>query len=67
MAGVVLHHIGLSCDDPLEVERFYTKHFGFKRGRVYAPGTNLDGIEILFKGGQVGRTDLFGSILKGSA
>ena len=38
MAGFVLHHIGLSCDDPLEIERFYTKHFGFKRGRVYAPG-----------------------------
>ncbi len=38
MAGFVMHHVGVSCDDPLGVERFYTKHFGFKRGRVYAPG-----------------------------
>jgi uncharacterized protein YgbK (DUF1537 family) len=34
--------------------------------RVYAPGTPLDGMEMLFKGGQVGRVDLFGSVLKGS-
>ena len=27
-------HIGMSCKDPLTVERFYTKHFGFKRTRV---------------------------------
>jgi glyoxylase I family protein len=31
-------HIGLSCKDPLAIERFYTKHFGFRRVRVYAPG-----------------------------
>ena len=31
-------HIAMSCKDPLEVERFYTKHFGFERARVYAPG-----------------------------
>ena len=31
-------HIGLSCRDPLATERFYTKHFGFKRARVYLPG-----------------------------
>jgi len=34
----VLHHIGLSCNDPIAIEEFYTKHFGFTRGRVYAPG-----------------------------
>ncbi len=34
--------------------------------RVHAEHTPLDGMEILFKGGQVGRTDLFGSILKGT-
>jgi glyoxylase I family protein len=34
----VLHHIGLSCNDPIAIERWYTKHFGFTRGRVYAPG-----------------------------
>lgn len=35
--------------------------------RVYAPDAQLDGMEILFKGGQVGRIDLFGSVLQGSA
>jgi len=34
--------------------------------RVYAEDKKIDGMEILFKGGQVGRIDLFGSILKGS-
>ncbi len=33
--------------------------------RVYAEDTTLDGIEIVFKGGQVGRADLFGSVLRG--
>ena len=33
-----LHHVGMSCTDPIAVERWYTKHFGFTRGRVYAPG-----------------------------
>ena len=31
--------------------------------RVYASNPELDGLEILFKGGQVGRADLFGSLL----
>jgi len=31
-------HIALVCKDPLAVERFYVKHFGFERVRVYAPG-----------------------------
>ena len=34
----VINHIGLACDDPLALERWYTKHFGFERRRVYAPG-----------------------------
>lgn len=38
MKPFVLHHVGLSCDDPLAIERWYTKHFGFQRRRVYAPG-----------------------------
>ena len=33
--------------------------------RVYADRKPMDGLEILFKGGQVGRVDLFGSVLKG--
>jgi len=28
----------LSCKDPIATEKFYTKHFGFRRSRVYAPG-----------------------------
>ena len=31
-------HIGLSCKDPLATERFYSRHFGFRRARVYLPG-----------------------------
>ncbi len=31
-------HIGLSCKDPIATERFYARHFGFHRARVYAPG-----------------------------
>ena len=33
--------------------------------RVYAADEGLDGIEIVFKGGQVGRDDFFTSVLKG--
>lgn len=35
--------------------------------RVYAPNARLNGMEILFKGGQVGKVNLFGSVLKGRA
>jgi len=38
MAALRFSHIAYSCKDPIAVERFYTKHFGFTRGRVYAPG-----------------------------
>ncbi len=31
-------HIALSCKDPIATERFYTRHFGFRRVRVYVPG-----------------------------
>ena len=33
-----MHHIGLNCADPIAIERWYTKHFGFERRRVYLPG-----------------------------
>jgi uncharacterized protein YgbK (DUF1537 family) len=35
--------------------------------RVYAPDRTCDGMEILFKGGQVGSIDLFASVLRGKA
>ena len=31
-------HIALNCADPIAIEKFYTKHFGFRRTRVYSPG-----------------------------
>lgn len=31
-------HVGLTCKDPLAIERFYTQHFGFKRARVVPLG-----------------------------
>lgn len=30
--------MALNCKDPLAVERWYSKHLGFRRARVYAPG-----------------------------
>jgi glyoxylase I family protein len=36
--ATAFNHIALACDDPIAVERWYTKHFGFERKRVYAPG-----------------------------
>lgn len=38
MATLTFSHIAICCRDPLQVERFYTRHFGFQRARVYAPG-----------------------------
>jgi glyoxylase I family protein len=31
-------HVALTCRDPQAVERFYTRHFGFKRARVIPLG-----------------------------
>jgi glyoxylase I family protein len=33
-----INHMGLNCADPLAVEAWYSKHFGFVRKRVYLPG-----------------------------
>lgn len=38
MAEVRFHHISLTCTDPIAVERYYTKHFGFLRARVVKLG-----------------------------
>ncbi|TYQ13283.1 UNVERIFIED_CONTAM: glyoxylase I family protein [Acetivibrio alkalicellulosi] len=38
MEALAVSHVGISCSDPINIEKFYTKHFGFKRSRVYAPG-----------------------------
>ena len=31
-------HVGLTCKDPLAIERFYTRYFGFKRARLVPLG-----------------------------
>jgi glyoxylase I family protein len=33
-----VHHLAFACEDPIAIERWYAKHFGFKRRRVYLPG-----------------------------
>jgi len=38
MASAQFLHVALNCQDPIAIERFYTKYFGFKRARVYDPG-----------------------------
>jgi 3-oxoisoapionate kinase len=35
--------------------------------RAHAPSSGVDGLEIVFKGGQVGRTDFYGTLLHGTA
>jgi glyoxylase I family protein len=30
--------MGIACTDPIALERWYTKHFGFTRKRVFLPG-----------------------------
>ena len=39
MTALTYHHMGLTCQDPLAVERFYSRYFGFKRARVLPLGT----------------------------
>jgi glyoxylase I family protein len=34
----MFHHIALTCTDPIEVERFYTQYFGFRRARIIPQG-----------------------------
>jgi len=53
-----LHHISLTCDDPIAVERFYTKHFGFRRARVVDIG---QGAQIVFLRGAGTLLELFGT------
>jgi glyoxylase I family protein len=42
--GQSFAHVGLVCRDPIAVERFYTKHFGFRRTRVI----EAEGDQIVF-------------------
>lgn len=38
MAYFTFSHVAIACNDPLAVERFYTKYFGFRRARVIPLG-----------------------------
>lgn len=37
----IFSHVGLNCRDILTTERFYSKHFGFRRARVVGEGTGM--------------------------
>ena len=36
--SLVFSHVALNCRDPLATERFYARHFGFRRARVIPLG-----------------------------
>jgi glyoxylase I family protein len=38
VAAISYHHVAVMADDPIALERWYTKHFGFRRARVVIPG-----------------------------
>jgi glyoxylase I family protein len=38
MTPSTFHHMAIACKDPIAIERFYTRHFGFKRARVIPLG-----------------------------
>lgn len=40
MPSLAFHHVAISCRDPLATERFYTKHFGFRRARAIPLGND---------------------------
>ncbi|MCK4376201.1 MAG: VOC family protein [Candidatus Brocadiae bacterium] len=34
----IVQHVAVNCKDKAAQEQFYTKHFGFRRARVFNPG-----------------------------
>ena len=38
MVAMTFSHIAITCKDPLVIEQFYSKHFGFRRARVVSLG-----------------------------
>lgn len=38
--GLIFSHVALNCRDPLATERFYARHFGFRRARVIPLGSD---------------------------
>jgi glyoxylase I family protein len=56
--SLILHHMAIACDDPLAIERFYSKYFGFHRARVIPLG---DGTQIVFLKNENAYLELFKS------
>ena len=50
MIKTMFSHIGITCKDPIKLEKFYTKYFGFKRTRVYVPGPDQ---VVMIKSGEI--------------
>ncbi len=44
MSFLTFAHVAMACEDPVAIERFYVKYFGFKRAR-FVP---LDGDQVVF-------------------
>ena len=40
MAALQFSHVAISCKDPLAIERYYSKYFGFQRARVIPLGSD---------------------------
>jgi glyoxylase I family protein len=38
MASLAFHHMAIACNDPIAIERYYSRYFGFKRARVVPLG-----------------------------
>lgn len=38
MASLAFHHMAIACKDPIAIERYYSRYFGFKRARVVPLG-----------------------------
>jgi len=51
------HHIGLTAQDPVALEKFYTKYFGFRRARVIP----LDNGQIVFIKSENMYLEIFGT------
>jgi glyoxylase I family protein len=60
--SLTFSHMALVCRDPLLIERFYTRHFGFTRARVYMPGPNQ---VVMIRSGDA-RLELFPATQPGS-
>lgn len=47
----VFNHVGMVAKDPVKIEKFYCKYFGFEREHVYLPGPDQ---VVVLKSGNLG-------------